>query len=226
MAEPLVILGAGGLGREVLGLIEAINAACKKPPWELLGFLDDDASKHGKMLCEKPVLGPLALLREHQGGKPLAAIPAVGDPYVRAAFVRQTVEAGGIVPTLIHPQASVSRFSTVARGTVVCGESCITPDAHVGEGVFINMSCTLGHDDRIGSYVTFGPGVNVCGGATVGDYAFLGAGSVLLNGVTVGAHVMVCVGAVVAQNVPDNSVVAGNPAVVVKRKPPAQAQGG
>lgn len=220
MASPLVILGAGGLGREVLGLVEAINAAGERPAWDLLGFLDDNAALHGRVLCEKPVLGSIEWLKTGQGEQPIAAVPAVGDAHVRATFIRKTESFGARVPTLIHPQASVSRFSQVGRGTVICGESCITPDVAVGDGVFVNMACTLGHDDRIGSFVTFGPGVNVCGAVRVGDYTFLGAGSVLLNGVTVGSRVMVCVGAVVSQDVPDNTVVAGNPAVVVKRKSP------
>jgi sugar O-acyltransferase (sialic acid O-acetyltransferase NeuD family) len=218
MASPLVILGAGGLGREVLGVVEAINAAHSSPFWDLLGFLDDDAKVHGRTLCEKPVLGSVEWLKDHRFNEPIAAVPSVGDAHVRAALLRQTEQLGGRVPTLIHPQASLSRFSRVGKGTVICGESCITPDATIGDGVFVNMSCTLGHDDMIGSFVTFGPGVNVCGSVRVGEYTFLGAGSVLVNGITVGVNVMVCAGAVVAHDVPDNVVVAGNPAVVVKRK--------
>ena len=42
MMEPVVIVGAGGFGREVHALIEDINRVV--PTWEILGFADDDSA--------------------------------------------------------------------------------------------------------------------------------------------------------------------------------------
>ncbi len=41
MAEPLIIIGAGGFGREAHDVVVAINRAASEPVWDFLGFLDD-----------------------------------------------------------------------------------------------------------------------------------------------------------------------------------------
>jgi hypothetical protein len=51
--KPLIIVGAGGLGREVAWLVEDINR--NTPQWDLLGFVDDGVS--GSTVEGYPVLG-------------------------------------------------------------------------------------------------------------------------------------------------------------------------
>jgi maltose O-acetyltransferase len=50
----------------------------------------------------------------------------------------------------------------------------------------------------------------------IGSGTFVGAGSIILPGVNIGKNVIVGAGSVVTQDVPDNSVVAGNPARVIE----------
>ena len=53
--QDIVIVGVGGLGREIAEWVEDINEV--KPTFNLLGFLDDDASKQGTTRHDLPVLG-------------------------------------------------------------------------------------------------------------------------------------------------------------------------
>ena len=57
------------------------------------------------------------------------------------------------------------------------------------------------------------------GRVTIGARAFVGAGSIILPGVTIGKSAVVGAGSVVTRNVPDNSVVAGNPARIIESIP-------
>lgn len=50
----------------------------------------------------------------------------------------------------------------------------------------------------------------------IGTHCFIGCGSIIMPNVTVGNHVIVAAGSVVTKDVPDNCIVAGNPAKVIK----------
>ena len=58
----------------------------------------------------------------------------------------------------------------------------------------------------------------------IGDGALLGIGAILLDGVRLGRCAVVAAGAVVTRDVPDFSVVAGNPARVLRKLDPNASQ--
>lgn len=73
---------------------------------------------------------------------------------------------------------------------------------------------------RIGKNLTIYPGVTV-GGAktgvpTIGDNVFLGLGCKVFGGIHIGDNVVVAPNAVVVKDVPDNCVVGGVPAKIIK----------
>src|SRR5688500_6342985 len=77
---PIIVLGAGGFGREVLDVIEAMNAVA--PQWEFLGFVDDGppdldrlARRHAPFLGSSEALGSLPSGTRYAIG--------IGDPTVR-----------------------------------------------------------------------------------------------------------------------------------------------
>jgi maltose O-acetyltransferase len=107
---------------------------------------------------------------------------------------------------------------------------------HIGERVFLNVLCTIldAAEVRIGNHVMVGPSVGIYTPAhdlaaatriqgwevarkiTIEDNAWLGGGAILLPGVTVGRNAVVGAGAVVTRDVPADTVVAGNPARVIR----------
>ena len=50
----------------------------------------------------------------------------------------------------------------------------------------------------------------------IGSHCFIGCGSIIMPNITIGDHVIVAAGSVVTKDVPSNSIVAGNPAKVIK----------
>lgn len=107
---------------------------------------------------------------------------------------------------------------------------------HVGENFYANFDCVVLDVCRveIGRNCQLGPGVHIYTAThpldaderikgpeygkpvTVGDNVWIGGQAVLNPGVTVGDNAVVASGAVVTEDVPDNVVVQGNPATVVK----------
>ena len=108
---------------------------------------------------------------------------------------------------------------------------------NLGENVFINNCCTFldGALITIGDYTLIGPNVQIytpqqpmgymerritqeyAYPVTIGKDCWIGGGAIICPGVTIGDRCIVAAGSVVTRDVPDDSLVAGNPAVVKKK---------
>lgn len=107
----------------------------------------------------------------------------------------------------------------------------------LGEHVFVNANCTFldGAYIIIGKHTLIGPDVKIytphhpmeytdrrgtkeyAFPVTIGEDCWIGGGVVICPGVTIGNRCIVGAGSVVTKNVPDDSIVAGNPAKSIKR---------
>lgn len=98
--------------------------------------------------------------------------------------------------------------------------------AVVGPGTMIDMGAVLGGRATVGAHCHIGAGAVLAGvvepaSATpviVEDGVLVGANAVVIEGVHIGKNAVVAAGAVVIEDVPENAVVAGSPARVVKMK--------
>jgi acetyltransferase-like isoleucine patch superfamily enzyme len=82
----------------------------------------------------------------------------------------------------------------------------------VGDHCHLRASCYLSHDVKLGDFVFVGPHATVLGRSTVGEGAHFSANAVCRDGALIGRYALVGVGAVVTRDVPDFTIVAGNPA--------------
>ncbi len=216
MARDLIIVGAGGHGREVLGLVRALNAAVDDPPWHLLGFADDadlDADAQARLeridswvACR--IDGIAQVARD-----PVVATVALGDPAVRRAVTERVVAAGvAIAPALVHPSATTGPDVRLGAGVVVAAGSHLTTNVDLAAGVQVNVGCSLSHDVALGSHTTLSPGCRLTGGVDVGEDVFFGVGAVVGPRVTIGSGARVGAGAVVLHDVEPGVTVHGAPA--------------
>ena len=212
--KKLVILGAGGLARELANAVVDINKCSQT--FELLGYLDDEKELVGQKRQELSVLGTVDWLAEHKPSG-LWTIAAVGDGYLREKLSRVARQHSTPLATIIHPSAIIGPGGTIEAGVYVAAGCEITVDVCLGKCALVNMSCTIAHDVNIGDYVSIHPGARISGEVTVGDYALIGTQAVVLNKCTIGRGAVVAMGAVVAHDVPDSTLVAGNPARAVKK---------
>ena len=117
----------------------------------------------------------------------------------------------------IHPQAVVSRYSKIKEGTVVLAGAIISADVIVGKHVIVNHNANVDHDCLIDDYVHISPGVMLAGNVKVGEGSHIGIGAQVIQGVKIGKWVTIGAGAVVLKDIPDYSVVVGNPARIIKK---------
>ena len=142
-SQPLVIFGAGGLGREVLVLLTQLNDAGAN--WEVRGFYDDQAPA-APTVAGLPYLGTAHDLTQTQ--EPLAVAVAVGSSASRAAVVARLTPPQLTLPALVHPGVRLAPTQRIALGAgCLIQQGCIlTCDITLGRFVFLNLGCTIGHD--------------------------------------------------------------------------------
>jgi sugar O-acyltransferase (sialic acid O-acetyltransferase NeuD family) len=216
MLKSLVIVGAGGFGREVLEIFKDHNAISNT--WDILGFVDQNDNLHGKIVNGYPILGGLDWLRKHNNDK-LGCVCAIGICETRKRIIEELHEIGIKFYNAIHPTVVMSEFVELGYDVIICGGSILTVNIKIGDHVHINLGCTIGHDARIGSYCTLNPKVAINGNDHLGEGVYVGTGATFIQQVSVGSWTTIGAGAVVIENIPENVVAVGVPAKVIKTKP-------
>ena len=130
------------------------------------------------------------------------------------------------IPARIEPGAVIREQVTIGKNAVIMMGAIINIGAVIGEGTMIDMGAVLGGRATVGNHCHVGAGAVLAGviepaSATpviVEDDVLIGANAVVIEGVHVGRGAVVAAGAVVTQDVPQNAVVAGCPARVIKMK--------
>lgn len=202
-----VIAGAGGFGREVEASLYARFA--HDGEGEFLGYLDDNPSD------DLPILSSIG---EYEPNGEMVLV-AIGSPSARREVVERLAKQGARFGTHIHPTAIVGPRVTLGEGTIVCAYSVLTTDIVVGEQVIINLGCTIGHDSRVGDFVTFAPGCGISGYTTIESGAELGTHAVTIPGKTLCADSVLGAGAVLTKNATQQGIYVGMPAQLLVPKP-------
>lgn len=210
--DKIVIIGAGGFGREVGWLIERING--NKPLWDLKGFIDDGIEA-GTIIHGYPVLGCVEDIIHWD--EILFVVCAIASPNIRRRIQKEISQNSNLVfPNLIDPSVMYSDTVILGQGNIICGGTIMTVDIEVGDFNIINLNCTIGHDVRISSFVTIYPNVSVSGNVKLNDFTEFGTGSQVIQGITVEQGTIVGAGAVVIRDLPGSCTAVGNPAKPIK----------
>lgn len=211
-STPVVLVGAGGSGREVLQILKDQNKIRKT--WDILGFIDEDEELKGKIVNGYSVLGGLDWLK-NRDPRP-SCICTVNDCEARQKVVRRLDRIGVEFASAIHPSAFIGDSTHLGKDVIVYAGSLLTENIEIGDHVHINFSCGIGHDVVIGPYCTVSGLVNINGYARLGEGVFIGSGAVVIPRVTVGDWTVIGAGAVVIDNIPEKVVAVGVPARPVK----------
>lgn len=122
----------------------------------------------------------------------------------------------GKFPTFTHNSAVVYPSASIGVGGVVFPNSVIDADVSIGDFCIINNNATVSHNARIGDFVHIAIQASIAGGVQIGEGTIVGAGSVILPEIKIGKWATIGAGAIVTKDVPDNAMVYGNPAKIIK----------
>ena len=202
----IIIVGAGGCGREVANWIEDINK--EEPTWNILGFIDDNLTALDGFACRYDILGRIC---EHDVDPSIYYAMGIASPGAKKAVAENLMAKGANFAQIIHPSTRIYTESPLGKGIVTYPNSKIGTGTKVGDFVTL-QSTIIGHDVKIGNYVTVSSSCGVTGGVQLKDGCFLGDHAAIAVGLTIGENAYVGIGSVVIRDVKPDTKVFGNPA--------------
>jgi sugar O-acyltransferase (sialic acid O-acetyltransferase NeuD family) len=203
----------GASNPEIIRLIRAIQIAFPRVVFP--GFLDNDPQKHGKMLGDYQILGGRSLIPSLAGDDVGFVSLVTGTTKSRYETGLDILNNGGKLVSLIHP--NVDLFMTqIGDGCYIQESVVIQAEVEVGFNSSIHMGALIGHESRVGQHVFIAHGACISGSCTIGDGVFIGANATILPRLKIGKWAVVGAGSVVTKDVAPYSIVAGNPAKVIK----------
>ncbi len=211
MPADLVIIGAGGLAREMIWLARD----CPQD-WTIRAVLDDDPTLTGSIVDGVPVLGTTADAADHADA---FFHIAIGAPRVRRAVERR-LGAVRQWATLRHPSAVVAGDASIDAGSLIGVGAIVSSAARIGRHVVVNMGAIVAHDADLRDFATLAPGVVIPGAVVVGAGAEIALGASMRQGTRIGDGALVGMNATVTRDVAAGAVVVGSPATEIRHLSP------
>lgn len=201
----LLIIGAGGFGREVL-----CWARESAGEWLATGFLDDNPRALDKFRADFPPI--LGSVQDHVPKPSEVFVCAISQIEARRRCVERILSRGGIFTRVVHATAIWSRRAALGKGVILGPYSIVSPNALIGSFVTINHLSNVAHDAVVGRWSQVQCHVAIAGGVTLGEGVVIGTHASIQSGVKVGDGAVIGAGSVVVQDVPAGVTVSGAPA--------------
>lgn len=214
MATELIVVGTGGLAKEIAQLARAIDPCCER--WKQLAYSVNEPGALGQRMP----YGKVLYLDEDvcRREMPCDVAIAVGNPAVRMGIADVMLKNPNLsFPNLIHPSVDLD-FGTVkvGVGNQFTKGVVITCDISIGHFNLFNLNSTVGHDTSVGSFNVINPGTNISGRVSIENECLLGTGCQILEGLSISSNATVGAGAVVTCSIASAGVFVGIPAKRLK----------
>ncbi len=205
--KQLIIIGAGGFGRELFGVArEALGYGTE---FVIKGFLDDNQHALDDFSGYPPILGTL---NDYTLTPDDVFVTALGNVKTREACATALAARGAKFQAIVHATTYLGPNTIVSPGAFIANHAVLTADVVVGPHACIFPHAAIGHDCRLGAYSHVYATAVLGGGVQLGERAVVYPGANLVPRLTIGAEATVGIGAAVVADVPAHTTVFGNPA--------------
>ncbi len=205
-----VIIGCGGLGRELLVLLKQSGI------FDIKGWYDDKISKD-TIIDGLPVLGTIEDL--NSSNEDINVYIGIGDPKIKEIIVNKLDNNLIHFPNLIHPSVNIQDFQKISlgKGVIIQNGSILTTNITLEDHVFINLDCTIGHDTTLGKYTSLMPSVNISGDVNVSNNVYFGTAATVINNINIAEHSIIGASACVTKDIEPYTLNVGIPSKSIKK---------
>lgn len=203
----LIIVGAGGMGREVYNL--ATHCRGYNTDYSIKGFIDDNLNSldkfHGYPSVIETVENYIVDVND-------VFVCSIGDVETKKICIKKILDRGGDFINLIHPLAQINLNTKIGKGCIIDNSAYIGSDSNIGDFVLIQIGSVIGHDVTIGDWSRIDCHVVCVGDAIIGNEVCIHTGTVVNHRVKVGNNACIGANSFVVRNVKKGITVYGNPA--------------
>lgn len=143
-------------------------------------------------------------------------ILGVGDNKLRFKIGSQILSMKEKLENVIDTSSMISTRISIGKGIFISKGVMVNSFSSIGDFTILNTGSIIEHDCIIGRGVHIGPSSIITGGVVIGQRTFVGANSVIKQGIKIGDDVLIGAGSVVLNDVKTGSIIAGNPAKLIK----------
>jgi sugar O-acyltransferase (sialic acid O-acetyltransferase NeuD family) len=201
--EKLVIVGAGGFGREILGWF---GSEILGP--EVKGFLSDDEHILDNYNLGYHIIGNTFDYKIQPEDRFIMAIGSIQD---KKNVSKRLLDRGGEFKTIVHETALLSKTASLGIGCVVGPFALVSDHVKLEDFTMMGFYSSCGHDAQVGKYCILSPYATVNGFTILEDEVFMGTHSSVAARKRIGCNSMISSGSAAMYDVPGRCLVFGVP---------------
>jgi sugar O-acyltransferase (sialic acid O-acetyltransferase NeuD family) len=202
----IVIVGAGGFGREVASFLWDCFS---RDDYQLKGFLGKDETTPEGCVPGANLIG------DPDTYQPCADdrfILAIGPMEVRRRIAEVLMNKAARFLTMVHPSTTVVDSATIGTGVILYPNSFVSNTAVLDDYAHLSLFASVGHDGYVGKFSMLSPYSTLNGFASVANDVFVGSHATIGPGTVVGEHCVISANSSVLRDIPPNRFVFGVPA--------------
>lgn len=209
MKNKCIIIGAGTYGQVYKEYLQS--------EYNVTGFYDDNSILHGQIIDDIEVKGNIQDAIQNESN--CAVFVPIGNNSARVKILKEFENKGFDVPSFIHPNTTIHSSVKIGKAVYILPSTNIMPLTYIGNYSMISMGVNIAHHNIIEEGCFFSQGANIGASIKIKELTYIGISATLMTGIkSIGKNSLIGAGAVVINDVPNNAVMAGVPAKILKYK--------